>query len=229
MQTGRIVIHSVSLPTDLLKRISDFAQPHGFGFEQHVDWPCLVSRADASVPGCVVACVAESGIEAATPWIAKVVEQLNFALVLLLNRPSTRTVVSLLRLGATDIIDWPLDSARLDSTLSDAARTATALQFTMRNVDLARERVAQLRREEREVLDLMLRGKLNKNIAATLGIALRTVEARRKRIFTKLGTRSLAEIAILLTDAGREGPRRPHFLNPQIVANRPFSLERPTS
>jgi FixJ family two-component response regulator len=229
MQTGRVIIHSVSLPNEQFLRISEFVQQQTFGVERHVDWQGLISRADAGVPGCVVASLTEFDTTVVTPWLSKVVEQLNFALVLLLNRPSTRAVVSLLRLGVTDIIDWPLDSARLESTLADACRTATAMQFTMRNVDLARERVAQLRREEREVLELMLQGKLNKNIASSLGIALRTVEARRKRIFTKLGTRSLAEIAILLTDAGREGPRRPHFLNLPNVASRPLSIQRPTS
>jgi hypothetical protein len=52
------------------------------------------------------------------------------------------------------------------------------------------------------VLTLMLDGKLNKSIAIRLGIALRTVEARRKYILEKMGTRSLPEIAAKMHSAG---------------------------
>jgi FixJ family two-component response regulator len=47
---------------------------------------------------------------------------------------------------------------------------------------------------------------VNKNIAIRLGIALRTVEARRKRVLEKMGTRSLSEIAGALHRAGLLGP-----------------------
>jgi DNA-binding NarL/FixJ family response regulator len=47
---------------------------------------------------------------------------------------------------------------------------------------------------EREVLQLLAEGKTSKDIAATLHIALPTVETHRKQIMTKLGIRTIAEL-----------------------------------
>ena len=48
-------------------------------------------------------------------------------------------------------------------------------------------------------MDLMVRGLMNKQIAATLGIAMRTVEVHRARIFEKMGVKSAVELAQLLS------------------------------
>ena len=55
-----------------------------------------------------------------------------------------------------------------------------------------------LTHREREVMDRILLGKLNKVIADELGIAMRTVEVHRSRIFEKMGVRSAVELARLL-------------------------------
>ena len=63
------------------------------------------------------------------------------------------------------------------------------------------DRIATLSTREQEVMALIQAGKLNKVIGDELGIALRTVEAHRARIFDKMGVRSAVELANLL--AGR--------------------------
>jgi FixJ family two-component response regulator len=55
-------------------------------------------------------------------------------------------------------------------------------------------RLAQLTRRERETMDLLVRGRLNKQVAAELGISVRTVEAHRARIMDKLDARSLSDL-----------------------------------
>ena len=55
-------------------------------------------------------------------------------------------------------------------------------------------RLAALTRREREVLDLIILGKLNKQIADVLGISIKTVEVHRARVMEKMGAQSLAEL-----------------------------------
>ena len=71
------------------------------------------------------------------------------------------------------------------------------IQFTSRD-DAFRERLAQLSEREREVMELMIRGRLNKQIAGDLGIAMRTVEVHRARVLDKMGVRNAVELAALL-------------------------------
>ena len=60
-----------------------------------------------------------------------------------------------------------------------------------------RERFASLSRRERQVMALVVQGRMNKSIAAELGIAQITVKAHRGRVMLKMRARSLAELVII--------------------------------
>ncbi len=57
-----------------------------------------------------------------------------------------------------------------------------------------RERLAQLTQREREVLDLIVAGRMNREIAEILEISIKTVEAHRAKVMEKLGVNSVAEL-----------------------------------
>jgi two-component system, LuxR family, response regulator DctR len=63
-----------------------------------------------------------------------------------------------------------------------------------------RSRFAQLSPREVEVMNLIVRGSLNKQIADQLDIAILTVEAHRGRIFEKMGVRNAVELAALVSN-----------------------------
>ena len=73
------------------------------------------------------------------------------------------------------------------------------------------DRLASLSERERAVMHLVAAGKLNKVIADELCVSVRTVEVHRARVFAKLGVRSSAEVATLLTRLGLgDEPQRGH-------------------
>jgi len=63
---------------------------------------------------------------------------------------------------------------------------------------LVHERLASLSAREKEVLDLILLGKMNKVIADELGISMRTVEVHRAHIFDKMQVKTAVELAGIL-------------------------------
>lgn len=65
-----------------------------------------------------------------------------------------------------------------------------------------RARVAALTPRERQVFDLVIRGKINKQIAFELGSTVRTIKAHRHRVMEKMDAGSLAELVLI---AGRLG------------------------
>ena len=69
-------------------------------------------------------------------------------------------------------------------------------------------RRADLTAREREVLNLVVAGKMNKQIAAELGAAEKTVKVHRGRVMTKMQVRSVAELVRLAAQLG-ESPSRP--------------------
>ena len=65
------------------------------------------------------------------------------------------------------------------------------------------ERLAKLTPREREELDLILKGRANKEIAADLGISNRAVETRRAKMMERLEVSSVAELVLLVCLAGK--------------------------
>ena len=77
----------------------------------------------------------------------------------------------------------------------------------------AADRVASLTPRERQIMELVLAGHPNKNIAADLGINQRTVENHRAAIMHKTGSKSLPALARLALAAAWNGPGQP-FVQP---------------
>ncbi|MBL8487602.1 MAG: response regulator transcription factor [Rhodocyclaceae bacterium] len=106
--------------------------------------------------------------------------------------------VQAIKKGAFDFVEKPFN----DNELADRVIAALAAD---RDLWLGRDRkhdietrLASLTVREREVMDRVLGGKLNKVIADELGIAMRTVEVHRSHVFEKMGVRSAVDLARLL-------------------------------
>lgn len=72
-------------------------------------------------------------------------------------------------------------------------------QFEQHQIDDYTQREKSLSSDERTVLEAVCSGKLNKQIAAELGVSIRTVEQRRRRVFSKMGVESAVPLAELTT------------------------------
>ena len=110
--------------------------------------------------------------------------------------------------GAAEFLTKPFS----ESELLDAVRHALARDTTARAQRAARqsihERYATLTAREREVFVLVVDGRMNKEIAAQLGVAEQTIKQHRGRVMHKLGVRSvaaLARLAIQLESGARDG------------------------
>jgi len=113
--------------------------------------------------------------------------------------------VDAMRGGALDFFQKPFDGERLLLRVRQAiAHGRERLQEAAQR-GIAASRLATLSPREREVLALLLAGRMNKAIAAELGISAKTVEDHRASIMRKTQVRSVAELVRLASD-GRAGP-----------------------
>lgn len=119
---------------------------------------------------------------------------IDFPTIFLSSRPDIPTVVRAMREGALDFLEKPVDRA----ILLDRTRQAIEHDHTIRARAVERaERQRRLRAltpRESEVMDLLVAGNANKEIAHTLGLSVRTVEGHRARVMAKLGVGSLTEL-----------------------------------
>ena len=116
----------------------------------------------------------------------------SMPIVVMTEQGDTQTAVKAMKAGAVDFIEKPFDDESLLATLDEAWAKAGELARSDKSAE-ALDRVSSLTPREREVLDAMVEGRLNKTIAFDLGISVRTVEAHRARLFERLGVNGLAE------------------------------------
>ena len=102
--------------------------------------------------------------------------------------------VDTLKRGAFDFFEKPFN----DNQLMDRVQEALAVSRQAGAAAAVQARLSSLSAREREVLDLILAGKMNKVVADKLGISMRTVEVHRAHIFDKMQVKTAVELAGLL-------------------------------
>jgi len=107
--------------------------------------------------------------------------------------------VSALKKGARDFVEKPFnDNDLVDKVIEALAWEAERVASDADAASLA-QRLGNLTLRERQVMEKVLAGKLNKVIADDLGITMRTVEVHRAHLFEKMGVKTAVELAQLLS------------------------------
>jgi FixJ family two-component response regulator len=111
--------------------------------------------------------------------------------------------------GAVDFLPKPFNVKDLIRVIREAIKKDGQLQaFRAENTEVQR-RIQTLTPREREVLDLVIKGLLNKQIAAELGAAERTVKVHRGRVMRKMQVQSVADLVRAVERVKAEGESPP--------------------
>ena len=115
-------------------------------------------------------------------------------IIFLSGRADVPKAVRAVREGAIDFIEKPFDYKRVVALIEDCLQRDAEAHAALERRREYVTRLAQLTQRECEVLDLVVAGRMNREIAETLDISIKTVEAHRARIMEKLEVNSVAEL-----------------------------------
>jgi two-component system, LuxR family, response regulator DctR len=164
-------------------------------------WPsaeaCLADY-DVSMRGCMVLDIRMPGMGGPELFDRLVERGCRLPAIFLTGHGDVPLAVQAIKKGAFDFIEKPFNDNELVDRVLAAIQLDSDRQRLDASVELTAARLAALSSREREVMELILAGKYNKVIADELGIAMRTVEVHRARIFEKMGVKSAVELAQLL-------------------------------
>jgi FixJ family two-component response regulator len=182
-----------------LQRLLESAglQVAGFGSAQE-----FLAAHDRHAAGCLVLDLSMPGLNGLQ--LQRELEQMASPLpiVFLTGRGDIAASVQAMKHGATDFLTKPVD----DDELLAAVHEALATDRQRRRGSAEREHIAQslatLTERERQVLEQIVAGRLNKQIAAALGTVEKTIKFHRGNLMRKLGVRTVAELVKLAERAG---------------------------
>jgi FixJ family two-component response regulator len=186
----RSMIRSVGM------RCETFASAHEFLAYSRADGPaCLVL--DVMLPGL-------SGLELSAE-LAKV--RAEIPTVFMTGHGTIPMSVRAMKAGAVEFLTKPFSGDDLLSAIHQALERDRVARVARAAEDAVRAKLGKLTARERDVLELVAAGRLNKEIAARLGIVEQTVKQHRGRIMHKLGAQSVADLVRLAEHASRISPK----------------------
>jgi RNA polymerase sigma factor (sigma-70 family) len=154
----------------------------------------FLDQRGADSPGCVLVDLSMPGLSGLELQRALVQRGDARPVIFLTGQGDIPSTVEAMKAGAVDFLTKPCDEARLIRAVSGAVekdRAARQAHAERHSID---ERLASLTPREREVLKRVVAGRLNKQIAAELGTAEKTVKVHRARMMRKMQFDSLAEL-----------------------------------
>ncbi len=133
-------------------------------------------------------------------WMAS--HGMSLPIIFLTGHGDVAGGVQAMKRGAVDYLLKPVDSETLLATIRSAIERHAAAQIRQKQQLDITARLARLSRREREVMDHVIIGELNKQIADRLNISLKTVKAHRARVMEKMEVHSVAMLVSLCEKVG---------------------------
>jgi FixJ family two-component response regulator len=166
---------------------------------------------DNESPGCLVTDIRMPGMTGLELQSALAARGYARSIVFVTGRGDIRTTVQAMKAGAVTFLAKPVQREELIAAVEEAIRKDAVSRTQQRAQREVARRIATLTPRERQVLELVATGRLNKQIAVELGAAEKTIKVHRGRIMEKMQVRTAVALVGLLSRAGsrRENPVPP--------------------
>jgi len=132
-----------------------------------------------------------SGLQLQDELIAR---RASYPIIFITGHGDVPMAVSTMKKGAVDFIEKPFDQAALKALVERMLGEARLRAAESENRRLNESLMSRLTAREQQVLERIVAGRLNKQIADDLGISIKTVEAHRANIMGKLNANTVADL-----------------------------------
>jgi len=203
--TVYVIDDDSSLRTTISRMIAESPDFSAHPFASAADF---LDGLDGLKPGCILLDLRMPDMDGFTLMRLLRDRGVDWPVIVMTGGGDVPVAVQSMKLGAVEFLEKPI---RLDPLLDTLERSAALLEERLQAGERhrqARARIDQLTTRELEVLQGLLAGQSNKELAQSLGISLRTVEMHRGNMMDRLGVASLAQAVALALEAGVRPPER---------------------
>ena len=149
---------------------------------------------DPATPGCLVLDVRMPGMSGLDLQERLATQEIRVPVIFISGHADVPIAVRALKAGAVDFLEKPFEQQQLLESITRAIALDSKIRKCQSQRALITGRMTRLTPRERQVMDLVVVGKPNKQIASNLRISQKTVEAHRASVMKKLQANSAAEL-----------------------------------
>lgn len=189
----------------ILRGLERLLGAEGFETRCFQDGAAFLAAHDPAIPGCAVIDLGLQTMNGLTLQGELEATGGGRPVIFLTGQGSIPEAVTAMRQGAVDFLTKPVEADRLLAAIASALKLDRARRNEMSAVQDLRALLSSLTPRETEVLQEIVSGRLNKQIAHRLGAAEKTIKVHRGRVMQKMGVRSVAELVTLMSRL-RDGP-----------------------
>jgi FixJ family two-component response regulator len=160
----------------------------------HPSAESFLAASDPQQHGCLILDVALPGLDGLALQQALAERGSHMPIIFLTGRADVPMCAQAMKFGAFDFLTKPVDDTVLLAAIENALAKDLLLRRACQQCEATESLLATLTPREREVLTHVMAGRLNKQIAADLGTAEKTVKVHRARGMEKMQVRSVAEL-----------------------------------
>ena len=197
----KTVIHVIDDDAAMRDSLAFLLDVNGFRPEVFESSNAFLARAASSTPVCIVSDIRMPGMNGIELVRKLKSDGIACPVVLITGHGDVALAVEAMKAGAVDFIEKPFDDIVLLSAIRAALDARPAQGESTARKD-AEARLSVLSPRERDVLQGLVAGKINKVIAHELNISPRTVEVYRANLMAKTGARSMSDLMRIALAAG---------------------------
>jgi FixJ family two-component response regulator len=153
-------------------------------------------------PRCIVLDVRMPGMTGPEAQEALRERNIDVPVIFVTAHADVPIAVTAIKRGAYDFLEKPFAESDLLKRIEEALSFASETQAQQTHVAAIQARLTSLSEREKQVLDAVVTGKMNKTIAYDLDISIKTVEAHRARVMEKMEANSLAHLIRMVAMTG---------------------------
>ncbi len=192
MSSAQACVSVVDDDAAVLRSMGRLLQAAGYAVQTFSSGQDFLIHPDGGAPGCIVIDLSMPGLGGLDVQHALAKKADLRPVVFISGQGSIETSVAAMKAGAIDFLTKPFDERQLIGAVNAAVEKDRALRKTHAERAVIDARLATLTPRERDVLELVVCGRLNKQIAAALSTAEKTVKVHRARMMLKMQVDSLA-------------------------------------
>ena len=190
----------------VLKALARLLRAAGYETRAYASPQNFLAKYDPALPGCIILDLTMPGLDGLALQQELAEQDPERPVIFLTGTGDIARGVRAMKAGAVDFLTKPVDAAQLLAAVDRARQKDEEARGARTNREVFDRMIARLTPRERQVMDHVVLGRLNKQIAATLGTVEKTIKVHRGRVMAKLEVRSVAELVRLTERAGLRPP-----------------------